>query len=783
MRYSFFIFLFIPFIVSAQNNLGTINGRVIGKETNEPLFGCNIVIERLSIGTTSDKDGKFSLKAPFGTYEIKISYIGKVSSFQTITISPQKQSIYLHIKLEPSTLLGKEITVHAQADQASIIAQKIEPQDIIKIPNIYSDVLRSIQILSGVSSNNELSSGYNVHGGTFDENLIYLNGYEIFRPFLLRQGVEENQSIINQEMVSSLKFYNGAFPAQYGDKMSSALDVNYSADEHKKIGGVARIDFMNLGLALKGTIGKLNWLSGFRLAYPTMFMKQLQTKGDYKPSFSDFQFFGTYSISSDDRLEIFFLSAVNQYDLIPKEWIGHFQTSRAEVHQVTIKEDGEKKYSFNTNLAALKYIHNFNSGSTLSFSLSKYFSKENEKSDLVSDLFYSPEAESPEQEVQYLFKRIENIKNSISFSSYYIRSEFRKSFGNHSALSGLEFRLVNLINRKNEYYVEEGNKAIQIIPVVQKSENSYNLNSLAFFFEDTFALGDLANTNLGFRFLQNYFTKETLFSPRLSISYHINSTNIINLGFGIYYQPPFVTELSGSIIEPGNLKSQRSEHLKLGWENQFKEKVKFSLELYYKKLDNIIPFYYDDLKIIPLNGNTNKGYAFGFDMMFQGQVVEGIDSWLGYGYLNSKEKEMNSNKPYHRRLLDQTHTLQIFLQDRFRKHRNWQSHLRFLVGSGFLYNYRLIVKNPNTGINEFVVNLDNPQEYFLYLRADMGLTAAFKISNSSKLTFSAEILNVFNHYNIAGYEWVRIFDNANGVVKIPKILSKRFFNIKVEFEF
>lgn len=170
-------------------------------------------------------------------------------------------------------------------------------------------------------------------------------------------------------------------------------------------------------------------------------------------------------------------------------------------------------------------------------------------------------------------------------------------------------------------------------------------------------------------------------------------------------------------------------------------------------------------------------------LFIQSLVTEGIEGGFGYGYLNSKEKEMNSDKPYHRRLLDQTHTLQIFLQDRFRKHPNWQSHLRILFGSGFLYNYRSVVKNPNTGINELVINLDNPQEYFIYLRVDMGLSASFEISNTSKMTLSVEVLNVFNHYNIAGYEWVRIFDDANGIVKIPKILSKRFFNLKVELTF
>jgi hypothetical protein len=169
--------------------------------------------------------------------------------------------------------------------------------------------------------------------------------------------------------------------------------------------------------------------------------------------------------------------------------------------------------------------------------------------------------------------------------------------------------------------------------------------------------------------------------------------------------------------------------------------------------------------------------------MFQGQISEGIESWLGYGYLNSKEREAGSNKPWRRRLLDQTHTIQIYLQDHFKKHQNWQSHLRLLVGSGFLYNPRVMMMNQETQKYDVEVDLDHPQEYFLYLRADMGLSATFEIGNESKLTFIAEVLNVFNHYNIAGYESIRIFNDVNGLIRIPKVLSKRFFNLKMEFYF
>ncbi len=306
---------------------------------------------------------------------------------------------------------------------------------------------------------------------------------------------------------------------------------------------------------------------------------------------------------------------------------------------------------------------------------------------------------------------------------------------------------------------------------------------MALFVEDSFSLSPNIKTDLGIRFLKNYFTNENLLSPRLNILFILNEKNVFNFRTGVYYQPPFFTELTGLIDDPYKLKSQRAIHFSIGWKNQLKEKVTMNWEVFYKKLDYLIPFYYEDLKMISVKGNVNEGYSFGFDVMFQGEISNGIESWLGYSYLDSKEREMNSNEPYRRRLLDQTHTFQIFLQDHFRKYPNWQSHLRLLAGSGFLYNIRKLVKNEQTNTYETVVDLDNPQVYTLYLRADMGLSATFDVSEKSRLVFTTEVLNVFNQYNYGGYDWIRVFNNSQGLKNIPKILSKRFFNLKVEYYF
>jgi hypothetical protein len=182
-------------------------------------------------------------------------------------------------------------------------------------------------------------------------------------------------------------------------------------------------------------------------------------------------------------------------------------------------------------------------------------------------------------------------------------------------------------------------------------------------------------------------------------------------------------------------------------------------------------------------GNQNEGYSWGLDVMFNGEIVEGMNSRIGYSYLNSKERKIGSDEPYRRKLLDQTHTLQVFLQDKIDKHPNWQSHLRFLFGSGFLYNYRSIETDPETGNRQLTVNPNFRDEFTMYLRVDMGLSAKYRLSDNYGILFIAEVLNVFNRYNYAGYDWMLIQNDPGSLVNVPRILSKRFFNLKVKLSF
>ena len=770
---------FISFHIFGQHKQITVEGYVLNSQSKIPLENCNIFIKKNNIGNTTDSLGHFNFYLEPGKYNLTFSYIGFES--ENITINLINKKIEIKVELDPIVLSGKEVEVMGKREHASIVIQKIGSEDIQKMPTIYSDVLRSVQVLSGVTTNSELTSGYNVRGGTFDENLIYLNGYEIYRPFLLRIGVEENQSTINPDMVEKLTFFNGAFPASYGDRMSSALEVEYSSTNQKKLNGTLHASILNAGINLKSKTNKFNWNFGARYAYPAAFLSSLKSRGDYKPSFSDVQLLVDYKLDQNSSIEFLGLYADNRFDISPTNWSGNFGfLGRGDYRGISIVSEGERIYSYLNSLLGIKYKTSISGKSHFNFSLSRYWVNEKEKYDVSSKIYYFPDAFNPTQNLEYLKSRFEKGDNSVALKSYRLKTEYKTNYKLNNFQLGAEYRFAKIDNYNYENFNEIGDSLVTEKPINSQYNSSYNLNSFSIFLEDYILFNEYFEANIGIRYLKYNYSKENLISPRAYLTYKYSPFSSLKVSWGYYYQPPFINELKSTQIE--NLKSQRAIHYILGWENQVNEKLKFNAEIYYKKLDRLIPFYFDEFRMVYVDKNSREGYAFGIDLMYEGEIVEGMKSWVGYSYLDTKERKIGEKK-YQRRLLDQTHTLQIFLQDKMRKHPNWQSHLRFLLGSGYLYYQRKLLTDEQTSETFVDISFDDPQEYFFYFRVDMGLSAKFNIGKNYNITAIAEILNVFNQLNAGAYEWVHIFKDISAPLNIPHVLSKRFFNFNVKLSF
>ncbi len=518
-----------------------------------------------------------------------------------------------------------------------------------------------------------------------------------------------------------------------------------------------------------------------------MFLNELQTNGDYKPAYSDIQFVAEYPISSKDKLEILLLYADNKFDLTPTDWEGNFGGfTRGDYRGLNILYNGERKYSFKTGLAGIKYSSIINDDAELKFSAARYSTVEDEYSNVYSEYYYIPDAQNNSVK-EFVKSSNENVNNKLDLVNYEFIPEIKLKKDDHLFTAGLNIRLADLKNKVDESFSESSDSVLYDLPSDRYINEKFKLNYYSAFLQDDFKLLDNLFINAGVRTNYYEYNKEFLVSPRATLSYIISPIHNITFSWGYYYQPPYYPELRNKEVNSASkLKAQRSIHYSAGWEYRFKEKLKFNLEAYYNNLSRLIPYYIDREKTEYLDTNSDEGFAYGFNLTVQGEIVEGLNSWIGYGYLNTQERTKlpdGTYTAYRPRLTDQTHTLQLFLQDRIKKHPNWQSHFRLLFGSGYLYNSREIVTDPETGRKYIKVSVDKVYTMPFYFRVDMGLSANFDVGGSKNLIVVAEVLNIFDHRNYGGYRFVQVSAEIPNVFAIPQVLSSRFFNLGLELKF
>ena len=769
----------LPSILFSQNSNGRIYGVVTDSSSNEPLELCNVLVEDTQFGTSTNDAGEFEIIIPYGAYLVKFSFVGYKTVGRIFKLEEYNSEIEFNIALQPESIIEDEVMVVEDKLPATIV-QKVEPKDLRKMPTIFSDVLRSVQSLSGVVTNNELTSGYNVRGGSYDENIIYLNGYEIYRPFLLRDGIEESQTLINPAMVEDVKFYNGSFPARHGDRMSSVLETNYIKSPDKKLSGKAHVSLMNAGLAMNGKLGKLNWNAGFRYSYPESFISTLQTQGAYHTTFSDIQLMASYDFSETSTIEFTGIYAENEFSLAPTDWAGNFGGfSRGDYRGMEIDYEGERIYEFITTLAGIKFTTELNSSTNFILSAAGYWTKEKEQQALNSDYYYTGPQGSGAHD--FIKTRHELADNLLNLGSYRLSAGMTHRTGIHTITSGIEYRSEDINSNINERTFEESYEHTTERPHELNVNRDFQLNSISLYVQDQINISPIINMNLGLRYLRYQYSEENLFSPRISILYYPSFKHSFTLSWGYYFQPPHIAELKTT--ESDQLKSQKAVHYVFGWEYRIKENIKLHTEVYYKDLDNLIPYFFDDMRMVYTGTNSREGYSFGFDVMLETQITEGLRTKVGYSYLNANEKDKDSPMDYITRLAGQSHTFQVFLQDKLPSLPNIQTHVRLLWGSGNSFYNRRTEYDEETGEPYIAVNMSRPVELFVYFRVDMGLSANFKLSENNSLILVAEILNVFDHSNYGSYNWIQILDEIEAPIPIPNLLSPRFFNLRAEFTF
>lgn len=800
------IFLFSCRISVAQNETVTIHG-FVKDSANHPVPNTNVGILNSETGTMTNDSGYFSIQVPAKRkVSLAFSYIGYLTEIKTISASEWNKKP-LKITITPEIRSLREVQITGTEKKQGI--EKINMRDFNQLPNPSGNIESIIKTLPGVVSNNELTSQYSVRGGSFDENLIYVNDIEIYRPFLMRSGQQEGLSFVNTQMTSSVKFSAGGFESRYGDKMSSVLDVTYKQPEKFQINASASLLSATLTCEGVSKNKKLSQITGVRYKTSKYLLKTFDTQGEYNPEFIDIQSLLGYKASS--KLEFSFLGnlAQNVFDFVPESRSTNFGTF-SDVYNLTIYFEGKEKDKYFSGVGAFTTIYKPTNNLHLKFICSGYTSTEKENFDILGEYYISQLDNSAGSETYRdsilnigIGGMLSHARNTLWVDAFNFSHIGIYETGSHIIRWSAQMKRDILSDKRNEWTMFDSSGYVNPYysdkVVVEDFVNAQNkLKSIHFtgYLQDTWqfeTLNSRFSVNGGVRFHYWDYTGEFLVSPRGRITYqainNINSTYYF--ATGLYYQTPTYPEMrlkDGTIN--GNIKSPKSIHFMIGndyflqlWGRPFK----LTSEAYYKKMTNLIPYKQDNVRLIYSGENLAKGYAYGIDSKLNGEFIPGLESWLSLSFLSTKEDIKNDSyvnssgvtvyPGYYRRPTDQRLTLNLFFQDYLPNNPTLQVHLNLVYGSGL----------PSSPTRSKRYDLIFPMG--AYKRVDIGLSKILLRRDDKVLkdfVLGLEIFNLLGVNNKASYLWIRTVnnqDNLGNEVAVPNYLTGRRLNIKLSVKF
>ena len=785
--------------VSRGENIN-ISGKIVDGE-DKPIEFATIRMGGTAIGTNSNLQGDYSLTiAERDTVEMIYSCIG----FKTVThtlIKP-KGSITLNVRLYTNDVDLKELEVIGYRNNINGM-QTFDTEAFKLSPDVSGGSVEAmITTMPGVNSSNEMSSQYSVRGGTFDENSVYINGIEIYRPQLVRSGQQEGLSVINPDMVGNLKFSSGGFPARYTDKMSSALDITYR--EPEALEAAVSASLMGASISFGQNSGKFSQLHGARLKKTNSLLSSMDTRGEYDPTYFDYQTALGYKIN--DRLNVSFLGniSLNHYNFKPTDRETTFGTSE-DTKNFKVYFDGEEKDKFETYLGALSVVYRHNKATSFSLGLAGLISNELVTYDISGEYWLNQAGTAGSESIGGelgVGKYMEHSRNRLRTSVIQVSLNGTTKWRANNITYGVGYHHENFHDRTKEW--EWRDSAGYSLPTLPEgvhliynlsSRQDIKVNRFHAFVEDAVSFSNnfaYMTLNGGIRFSYNDFNKEFLFSPRVNFSFNpIEAGNwYYRIGAGMYYQSPFykeyrqtVTDALGncSITLNRNIKSPLSVQVIAGADFTFRamnRPFKLTGEVYYKHLSNLISYEFDNLKITYSGVNDSKGYTLGLDMKLFGQFVEGSDSWISFSLMKTEQTLHGKKVPLPS---DQRYSISVYFTDYLPRFPRLKFSLRGVFSDG------LTMTAPHTS---------RTTSYFrapAYKRLDLGISWQFIGAPDEKkptspfwskfksLVLGVDAFNLLDITNISSYYWVTDVNNLQYAV--PNYLTRRQFNIRLSAEF
>ena len=795
-----YILLLLPFAATAFAQV-SISGKVTDSE-NAPIEFATVRIAGTAIGAMTDLAGKYSITiAKQDTIDVIFSCIGYEEMKQRI-IKPDS-NVTLDVRLRSTTRHLEDIVVTEYRKETDGM-QNLDARQLQFTPSASGSGVESlISTMAGVSSKNELSSQYSVRGGSYDENSVYINGIEIYRPQLVSSGQQEGLSIINPAMVDNIKFSTGGFSAEYGDKMSSVLDITYRQPEAFE--GQIMGSLMGADVAVGHNTGRFSQLHGMRFKRNTSLLGSLDSKGEYEPTFFDYQTNLRYKIN--DRWGVSFLGniALNDYKFVPTTRNTSFGLME-NVKEFTVYFDGQEHDKFETYFGALELDYKLNKSTGFSLTASGFQTNELVAYD-ISGEYWLDEAGTNDGDNSIggelgVGKYLEHARNRLKATVYTIALKGYTSLNNHNINYGMEYRHQSVYDRSNEWEMRDS--AGYALPNVDNqikmiynlsSTNDMSTNKISWFAYDTYRLPTdfgLFTFNGGVRMSYWDFNKEFLISPRVSIGFipANNSRLAFRLAGGLYYQSPFYKELRITNVDgKGNsyqtlnnkIKSQRSIQLIAGGDYTFRaidRPFRLTAEAYYKNLANLIPYELDNLKLTYSGRNESSGYIAGIDFKFFGQFVPGTDSWISFSLMKTNEKLNGVNVP---RPTDQRYSVALFFTDYFPKFPKLKFSLKGILSDGFPMTAPQTTRDVAWGRSSAYRRVDIGFQYQLLGEPTEGVRPYNFWRHFKSIWIGVDVFNLFDISNVSGYYWVT--DVNNIPYAVPNYLTGRQFNVSLSVAF
>jgi hypothetical protein len=836
------LIVLIIFLLPASWGYGQSTALLKGKVTDQDgkaIELVNVAIVGTSYGTTTNSSGQYAFRIPAdSSWVVDYSFIGFERKRFKVTLLPGTTR-ELDVALAISTTELEAVEVKdEQVRYTNYI--RLDPKEAKLVPSITGGIEALIKTLPGVSSSNELSSQYSVRGGNFDENLVYVNGIEIYRPFLIRSGQQEGLSFVNSSLVSNITFSAGGFEAKYGDKMSSVLDIQYK--KPVEFAGSAEVSLLGAQAHVEGATSdrRFTYLAGARYKTNQYILNGLETKGDYRPNFIDVQGLLSYELTEKMEISLLGYYSRNSYNLVPESRQTNFGTL-TEAYRLQIYFDGQELDKYKMYLGALTLDYNYSKDINLKFIASAFQSLESETFDVRAQYWIGrlETAQDSEEygnvvEVQGVGTNLMHARNYLDATVISIEHKGSWNKGDHFFQWGARYQMELIDDLLSEWEVIDsagfslpqppnniggpGSDDPFDLASSVKSSADMTSNRLNGFIQDTWNMarnGQVLSISGGVRFQYWDYNNQATVSPRVTLSYRPawKHDMVFRFSTGYYYQPPFYKELRDmeGVLHP-EVRAQESIHFVAGSDYTFiawGRPFKFVAEAYYKYMDHLIPYIIDNVRIRYLAGETSKGYAYGLDMRINGEFIKGIESWASlsvmkteediygdyyYDYYNEEGQKIipgytidqvavdstRYEPGYIPRPTDQRVNFTVFFQDYLPSNPTFGMNLTLVFGTGLPFGAPDSPKYTHT--------MRMPP----YRRVDIGFSKQFisektefkeknplKVFNS--LWLNLEVLNLFGTNNTVSYTWVT--DVNNRQYAVPNYLTPRQLNLRLLVEF